>query len=103
MHALSRARKAPAGMRLKKARQLRMSGDTRDGICGYARSGGCALSTDASATPSAPSSRAFALTISAVSAMRLSWHSLRFAPHLGKTAGRHTTEGAMDELKVVRL
>src|SRR5258706_6598827 len=105
MRALSRARKAPAGMRLKNAMQLLISGDTRIGICGYAGSGGWALSTEASAmpTPSAPSSRAFALTISAVSAMRLSWHSLRLAPHLGETAGRPTTEGAMDELKVVRL
>ncbi|PYN46981.1 MAG: hypothetical protein DMD95_05515 [Candidatus Rokuibacteriota bacterium] len=69
MHALSRARKAPAGMRLKKATQLRISGEMRAGICGCAGSGGYALSTAASAipTPSAPSSRAFALTISAVS------------------------------------
>src|SRR6266478_8015 len=105
MHELSRARKAPAGMRLKNAMQLLISGDTRIGICGYAGSGGWALSTEASAmpTPSAPSSRAFALTISAVNAMRLSWHNLRLAPHLGETAGRPTTEGAMDELKVVRL
>src|SRR5206468_950117 len=105
MHASSRARKAPAGMRLKKATQLLISGETRAGICGYAPSGGWALSTAASAmpTPSAPSSRAFALTISAVSAMRLSWHSLRWAPHMGETAGRPTTEDAMNELKVVRL
>jgi len=33
----------------------------------------------------------------------LSWHSLRFAPHLGETFARHTKEDAMDELKVVRL
>src|SRR5262245_55728686 len=32
--------------------------------------------------------------------MRLSWHSLRVAPHLRETAGM---EGSMDELKVVRL
>src|SRR5882724_12188840 len=91
MHALSRARKAPAGIRLKKATQLRISGETRIGICGYAASGGWALSTAASAipTPSAPSSRAFALTISAVSAMRLSWHSLRSPPHMGETAEEH--------------
>src|SRR5262245_59259293 len=71
MHALSRARKAPAGIRLKKATQLRISGDTRAGIWGYTGSGGWALSTEASAipTPSAPSSRAFALTISAVKVM----------------------------------
>src|SRR5690242_14852742 len=99
MHALSRARNAPAEMRLKNATQLRISGDTRDGICGCAGSGGCALSTEASAipTPSAPSSRAFALTISAVSGMRLSWHSLRSAPHLGETATRPDTEGALNE------
>src|SRR5439155_18045934 len=104
MHASSRARKAPGGMRLKKATQLLISGETRAGICGYAPSGGWALSTAASAmpTPSAPSSRAFALTISAVSAMRLSWHSLRSPPHLGETA-ENTMEGPMDELKVVRL
>src|SRR3989442_3560320 len=91
MHVSSRARKAPAGMRLKKATQLLISGETRAGICGYAPSGGWALSTAASAipTPSAPSSRAFALTISAVSATRLSWHSLRSPPHLGETAEEH--------------
>src|SRR3989475_7205174 len=45
MHALWRARKAPAGMRLKKATQLRISGEMRAGICGCALSGGYALST----------------------------------------------------------
>ena len=36
MHALSRARNAPAGMRLKNATQLRISGEIRAGICGCA-------------------------------------------------------------------
>src|SRR5882724_6911939 len=40
MQALSRARNAPAGIRLKNATQLLISGEMRAGICGCAGSGG---------------------------------------------------------------